>query len=186
MHDPVCVCLMTHIDNRCIYAILPRAYCCTEGDPEGKGWCYFEGDTSRYHSITYHECYGKWVKVFDHTRGDKIFYCKPHLPDGTKFELNDIKNGSTRMGGRERNACIKDKEGLALTTRLCFGYASRVDTAMVRRGLGGPNSKAFSRRSFVERLFYWLNEMGTCSTYPSASLRLWDGLAGHRKMRWYL
>ena len=27
MHDPVCVCLMTHIDNRCIYAILPRAYC---------------------------------------------------------------------------------------------------------------------------------------------------------------
>lgn len=42
MHDPVCVCLMTHIDNRCIYAILPRAYCCTEGDPEGKGWCYFE------------------------------------------------------------------------------------------------------------------------------------------------
>lgn len=27
------------------------------------------------------------------------------------------------MGGRERNACIKDKEGLALTTRLCFGYA---------------------------------------------------------------
>lgn len=36
MHDPVCVCLMTHIDNRCIYAILPRAYCCTEGDPEGK------------------------------------------------------------------------------------------------------------------------------------------------------
>ena len=99
MHDPVCVCLMTHIDNRCIYAILPRAYCCTEGDPEGKGWCYFEGDTSRHHSITYHESNGKWVKVFDHTRGDKIFYCKPHLPDGTKFELNDIKkNGSSKDG----------------------------------------------------------------------------------------
>lgn len=91
MHNPVCACLMTYLDNRCIYAILPRAYCCTEGDPEGKGWCYFEGDTSRYHSITYHESNGKWVKVFDHTRGDKIFYCKPHLPDGTKFELNDIK-----------------------------------------------------------------------------------------------
>ena len=52
------------------------------------------------------------------------------------------------MGGRERNACIKDKEGPALTTRLCFGYASPVDTAMVRRGLGGPNTLADSRLSF--------------------------------------
>ena len=37
MHNPVCACLMTYIDNRCIYAILPRAYCWTEGDLEGKG-----------------------------------------------------------------------------------------------------------------------------------------------------
>jgi|GEM_PF-3667094 len=33
-------------------------------------------------------------------------------------------------------------------TRLCFGYASRVDTVMVRRGLGGPNTLADSRLSF--------------------------------------
>lgn len=33
-------------------------------------------------------------------------------------------------------------------TRLYFGYASCVDTAMVRRGLGGPNTLADSRLSF--------------------------------------
>mgnify|MGYP001510983385 FL=1 len=58
------------------------------------------------------------------------------------------------MGGRERNACIKDKEGLALTTRLCFGYASPVDTAMVRRGPEKPESigaKAANAAFFVSK-----------------------------------
>lgn len=65
------------------------------------------------------------------------------------------------MGGRERNACIKDKEGLALTTRLCFGYASRVDTAMVRRGIGVPittRRAMTSRRPLVAAFFVVLEK----------------------------
>lgn len=70
------------------------------------------------------------------------------------------------MGGRERNACIKDKEGLALTTRLCFGYASRVDTATVRRGLGGPNTLADSRLSFDGAAFLLAIRDGVVKHHP--------------------
>lgn len=41
-------------------------------------------------------------------------------------------------------------------TRLCFGYASRVDTAMVRRGLGGPNLRRVAASRSIERRFCWL------------------------------
>nr|DAE16590.1 MAG TPA: hypothetical protein [Podoviridae sp. ctiwu7] len=37
------------------------------------------------------------------------------------------------------NSSPRPAGGFVLTTRLCFGYASPVDTAMVRPGLRNPN-----------------------------------------------
>lgn len=41
-------------------------------------------------------------------------------------------------------------------TRLYFGYASCVDTAMVRRGLGGPILRRVAACRSIERRFCWL------------------------------
>lgn len=93
-HDPVCVCLVTnvHPDWTPVYAIMPRAFCWTEGDLEGKGWTVFEGDTTRHHLLPYiYKDDGETKKIYDPAKGDKIFYCRPLLPDGSEFDLNDIK-----------------------------------------------------------------------------------------------
>lgn len=91
------------------------------------------------------------------------------------------------MGGRERNACIKDKEGLAFDTRLCFGYASPVDTAMVRHGLGGPNCWADSRLSFDRAAFLLAIRKGVQLLAPLSQVSIYGtDLRGIERCAGYL
>lgn len=101
-HSTVCLCVYTYVDDGDpVIAIIPRAYC--EGLDKNERacceWFFFEGDTSIWHSLhsvprkTWKrgEYVDKKVDIYDPTRGDKIFYCVPTLPDGDAFSLNDIK-----------------------------------------------------------------------------------------------
>lgn len=105
----VCVCVCSYfIEGDPDFWIIPNAYCISDSRDEIPEWYFYVGETSEVRELnksTIVDCISSRSKsirrfadadalgmaVYDPSRGDKIFYCFPTLPDGSRYDLNDIK-----------------------------------------------------------------------------------------------